>query len=79
MVGGKDGQRTRPSARSPPAEVLTQLPKKRRQQVFLSLDDAARKELHGLTGEGTPVSAPWLYSNGCTAEPASSEEVSTCG
>lgn len=33
------------------AEVLAQLPKKRRQQVFLSLDDLARRELAGLTGK----------------------------
>jgi SWI/SNF-related matrix-associated actin-dependent regulator of chromatin subfamily A-like protein 1 len=33
------------------SEVLTQLPPKRRQQVFLSLDEAARKELAAMRGQ----------------------------
>jgi hypothetical protein len=39
------------------AEVLSQLPKKRRQQVFLSLDAAARRELGALQGALDAVKA----------------------
>lgn len=38
-------------------DVLTQLPKKRRQQVFLSLDGDARKELKSLSGKLEGVKA----------------------